>query len=106
MTDNNTHENEFRETPSRMARYHTEAAAPPKKERKRKAVQVTEVEPTEPVAPQPKNKQRHKKNGAKHRMADRRQHLFPTIRSGLRYSMDRLDAASWVGGQLFIHKRV
>jgi O-antigen/teichoic acid export membrane protein len=54
MTDNNTHENEFRETPSRMARYHTEAAAPPKKERKKKAVQVTEVEPTEPVAPQPK----------------------------------------------------
>lgn len=54
MTDNNTHENEFRETPSRMARYHTEAVAPPKKERKKKAVQVTEVEPTEPVAPQPK----------------------------------------------------
>lgn len=54
MTDNNTHENEFRETPSRMARYHTEAVAPPKKERKKKAVQVTEVEPTEPIAPQPK----------------------------------------------------
>lgn len=54
MTEKNRHENEFRETPSRMARYHTEAAAPPKKENKETAAQVAEAAPTETVAAEPK----------------------------------------------------
>ncbi|MBO0452546.1 putative polysaccharide biosynthesis protein [Candidatus Enterococcus murrayae] len=51
MTDKTKHENELKETPSRMARYHnTEAVVPPKKERKKEAVQATEAEPIEAAA--------------------------------------------------------
>ena len=49
MTENTRKDGGLNQTPSRVARYHSEAAAPQKKEYKKKTPQATEKEPT--VAP-------------------------------------------------------
>ena len=49
MTENTRKDGGLNQTPSRVARYHSEAAAPQKKEYKKKTPQATEKKPT--VAP-------------------------------------------------------
>lgn len=54
MTEKNSYENELQGSRSRVARYHTEAAPPPKKDHKRNTAQAPEAEPITDAPAEPK----------------------------------------------------